>query len=452
MKKISLSSTAKIVLSFFLLILVGSIVLSLPVSNRVTPQPFLNNLFVATSCVCVTGLTPFVIVEQYNVFGQIVMMLLIQLGGLGLITFLYFFLHAFRWKLSLNTKLVFTEALNQSDLAKLPRLLRTIFLYTGSVEGIGALLLTFVFAPKYGAVKGIYYAIWHSISAFCNAGFDLLGSNSLMGYRYHVAMNLIMMALIVLGGLGFMVVLDIHDKQKKQKTWDMKRLLKHLSLHSKIVLLLTASLLVSGTVILLALEYTNPATIGQDSFGNKLLISLFQSVTLRTAGFATVPIVSFRNASKLLMCIYMFIGGSPASTAGGIKTVTFALVLLTIFNVFKGNEETYVFNRRIKKRIFLRAFALFSIGIALCLTGVVLLSITDGEIPFIDVFVEIFSAFGTVGLSADVTPVLSDGGKVIDIILMFIGRISPMSLSIVFAKKAHRASAITYADEDVIIG
>ncbi len=452
MKKIPMLATKEIVLSFFLLIVLGSILLSLPIANKVDPQPYINNLFVATSCVCVTGLTPFTIVDQYNLFGQIVMMILIQFGGLGLITFLYLTFFIFRRKVSLNSKIVFKEALNQDDLSKLPRLLKTIFYYTGIFELVGMVLLAIVFVPEYGLQTGVYYGLWHSISAFCNAGFDLLGNHSLMDYATKPFINIVMMVLIVAGGLGFIVALDIHDKRKKQKHFSMNRLFQHLALHSKIVILMTIALIVSGTVLFFLFEFENPDTIGELPIGDRILVSLFQSVTLRTAGFATVSIQACRNVTKLVMCIFMFVGGSPASTAGGIKTVTFALVLLNVLNIFHGNEETFAYNRRIKKRVLLRAQALFVIGITICLIGVIALSLSDVEIPFIDSLVEIFSAFGTVGLSADVTGRLTGVGKVIDIILMFVGRISPMSLTIFFAKRAYHSHAINYTDEDVIIG
>ncbi len=451
-KKRPLLATKKIVLSFFILIVIGSVLLSLPIANKVEPQPYINNLFVATSCVCVTGLTPFVILDQYTLFGQIVMIILIQIGGLGFITFLYYFINKLRRKLSINSELVFKEALNQDDFSKLPRLLKMIFHYTASFELVGGLLLSLVFIPEYGFLKGLYYGIWHSISAFCNAGFDLLGGNSLMNYVTNPFMNIVIMVLIIAGGLGFIVALDIKDKYKKCKKHSIKSVIEHLSLHSKIVLLMTIVLIVSGTLLILGFEFNNPNTLGSYSLPNKILIAMFQSVTLRTAGFATVPIAGLRTITKLLMCIYMFIGGSPASTAGGIKTVTFALVMLTIINVFKGNEETYVFDRRIKKRLFLKAFTLFSIGITLCLIGTMALSATETGLSLPDIFVEIFSAFGTVGLTADVTPNLSFAGKCVDIVLMFIGRISPMSFTIFFARKAHKKSTISYPDEDVIIG
>ncbi|WP_281677823.1 TrkH family potassium uptake protein [Eggerthia catenaformis] len=456
-RKIHLSATQKIALSFAMMIFVGSILLSLPIANKTVPRTYIDNLFIATSCVCVTGLTPFTVVDQYNLFGQLVMMVLIQFGGLGFLSFLYLFLNAARRTIKLQTKLVFTEALNQDSLSNLPRLLKTIFYYTAFIESFGMIVLSFFFVPKYGFVKGIYYGLWHSISGFCNAGFDLIGGNSFIDYATHPIINFIIPFLIITGGIGFIVILDMYDKFKKEKSrhddFHLKRYIKSLAVHSKLALSMTAILLVSGTVLFIALEFNNVKTIGTLSIPNKLAVSFFQSVTTRTAGFATVSMFNLNRITKTVMCIFMFIGGSPASTAGGVKTVTIALVILMLKSVFKGQEETSVFRRRIKKRIFLKAFSIVSIGLILCLISIMILVAIEPKLDVLNIMLEVFSAFGTVGLSADVTPALNFFGKVIDIILMYAGRIGPVTLMILFTRQAHiKEKGIRYPDEDVIVG
>lgn len=450
--------TRQIAFSFLGLIFVGSLLLTLPIANKGEVTSYINNLFIATSATCVTGLVPIVTSEQYSLFGQIVILILIQLGGLGFLTFLSVSLIKIRKKISLSNKLVMQEALNQSSLNNIPTLVRNIIKYTFIVEGIGALLLMIVFIPEYGVIKGFYYGIFHSISAFCNAGFDILGNNSLINYQTNWMVTLTICSLIILGGLGFIVWFDIAAKLKKEKDRVAKFSKKHcfssLKLHSKLALITTLILIVSGTVIFYLCEMDNPQTIGGKNIIDQIQISLFQSTTLRTAGFASVDIFSLHTYTKMFMCVFMFIGGSPAGTAGGIKTVTFAVVVLMIYNIYKGRKEVTVFKRRIKKRLIIRSFAIFSISLSIAFVGLFLISITD-NIPFIDLAFEIFSAFATVGLSSSVTPILSFGGKIIIIILMYIGRIGPITMIILFARKLqmHKdGKEIVYPDEDILLG
>ena len=453
-----LSAPKKVSLSFLAVIIIGAIVLSLPFSNKKEAASFLDNLFIATSAVCVTGLSPLTVVNQYNLFGQTVLIILVQIGGLGFLTFLYLFLFLARQRITLSRKLVFTEALNQNSLSMLPRLLKTIFIYTVSIETIGTIFLSMFFIPRLGALKGLYYGIWHSISAFCNAGFDLYGSTSLVAYNTNPIINFIVPFEIIMGGLGFIVVLDIHDKYIKEKrrssSFSWHHLFGSFALHTKIVLMMTVSLVVIGTLLFLIMEFNNPATIGKMNLGDKLVVSFFQSVTTRTAGFSTVDMYSLNRVTKILMCSLMFIGGSPASTAGGIKTVTFALVLLLMRTTYRGIEETTVFQRRIKKRTLVRAFSIFFLGLMLCIISSSIMLITEPKQDYLNILMEVFSAFGTVGLSASVTPALSIVGKCVDIILMYAGRIGPISLMILFTKRSHdkNTKEFKYPDEDVLVG
>lgn len=453
-----LSAPKKVSLSFLAVIIIGAIVLSLPFSNKKEAASFLDNLFIATSAVCVTGLSPLTVVDQYNLFGQTVLIILVQIGGLGFLTFLYLFLFLARQRITLSRKLVFTEALNQNSLSMLPRLLKTIFIYTVSIETIGVIFFSMFFIPRLGALKGLYYGIWHSISAFCNAGFDLCGSTSLVAYNANPIINFIVPFEIIMGGLGFIVVLDIHDKYIKEKrrssSFSWRHLFGSFALHTKIVLMMTVSLVVIGTLLFLIMEFNNPLTIGKMNFVDKLVVSFFQSVTTRTAGFSTVDMYSLNRVTKILMCSLMFIGGSPASTAGGIKTVTFALVLLLMRTTYRGIEETTVFQRRIKKRTLVRAFSIFFLGLMLCIISSSIMLITEPKQDYLNILMEVFSAFGTVGLSASVTPALSIVGKCVDIILMYAGRIGPISLMILFTKRSHdkNTKEFKYPDEDVLVG
>lgn len=453
-----LSAPKKVSLSFLAVIIIGAIVLSLPFSNKKEAASFLDNLFIATSAVCVTGLSPLTVVDQYNLFGQTVLIILVQIGGLGFLTFLYLFLFLARQRITLSRKLVFTEALNQNSLSMLPRLLKTIFIYTVSIETIGVIFFSMFFIPRLGALKGLYYGIWHSISAFCNAGFDLCGSTSLVTYNTNPIINFIVPFEIIMGGLGFIVVLDIHDKYIKEKrrssSFSWHHLFGSFALHTKIVLMMTVSLVFIGTLLFLIMEFNNPLTIGKMNFVDKLVVSFFQSVTTRTAGFSTVDMYSLNRVTKILMCSLMFIGGSPASTAGGIKTVTFALVLLLMRTTYRGIEETTVFQRRIKKRTLVRAFSIFFLGLMLCIISSSIMLITEPKQDYLNILMEVFSAFGTVGLSASVTPALSIVGKCVDIILMYAGRIGPISLMILFTKRSHdkNTKEFKYPDEDVLVG
>lgn len=450
--------TRQIAISFLGVIFLGSLLLSLPFCNNGEPTYYLNNLFIATSATCVTGLVPVVPMEQYNVLGQIVIIILIQIGGLGFLTFLNLLLIKIRKKISLTNKMVLQEALNQPSLSDIPSMIKNVIKYTFLIEGVGALLLAFVFIPDYGIIKGVYFSIFHSISAFCNAGFDIIGANSLVPYQTNLIINITIPSLIILGGLGFIVWFDVAGKFKKEfqrpTRFNKRHFFGSLSLHSKIVIIMTGILIVSGVIIFWICEFSNPNTIKGMSVFDQLQISFFQSATLRTAGFASVDMFSLNTATKLMMCAFMFIGGSPAGTAGGIKTVTFAVVCLMVYNIYQGRKEVTVFRRRIKKRLIIRSFAIITIAFAVAFTAIFILSITEHK-PFIDLMFEVFSAFATVGLSASVTPTLSSVGKIVIITLMYIGRIGPITMLISFARKSYMQKSVKdigYPDEDVLLG
>lgn len=450
--------TRQIALSFLAVILIGAVILSLPVCNNGTPTTYLNNLFIATSATCVTGLVPVVTSEQFNFLGQLVVIILIQIGGLGFLTFLNLLLMMIKKKISLTNKIVLQEALNQPSLNAIPKFVKNVIKYTFIVEGIGAVLLSFVFIPDFGFFKGIYFAVFHAVSAFCNAGFDVLGSNSLTGYQTNIIINLVIPGLIIMGGLGFIVWFDIAKTIKKEyhkpSKFSWSHLIKSFSLHTKIVLVMTLILLFAGMILFYLCEFYNPDTLGKLTFFDQLQVSFFQSATLRTAGFASVDIASLYPYTKFMMCILMFIGGSPAGTAGGIKTVTFAISILMVYNIYHGRKEVTVFARRIPKSLIIRSFAVITIGISLVFTSIFILSISENA-AFIDVMFEAVSAFATVGLSASLTPSLTVIGKIIIILLMYAGRIGPITLIISFARKSYINAGkkeVKYTDGNVLLG
>lgn len=454
----TMRATRQIALSFLIVILIGSAILTLPVSNNAGGTSYLNNLFVATSATCVTGLVPVVVSEQYSLFGQIIIIILIQIGGLGFLTFLNVLLIAIKKKISLTNKIVLQEALNQPSLNDLPKFVKNVIKYTFVVEGIGAVLLALVFIPDYGLIKGLYYSVFHSISAFCNAGFDVLGSNSLISYQSNLIINLVIPGLIIMGGLGFIVWFDVAKNIKKELArptkFKWRHLFQSLSLHTKLVLIMTVILLAIGTIAFYACEFYNPDTIGKLNLFDQFQVSFFQSATLRTAGFASVDMASLYPYTKFMMCILMFIGGSPAGTAGGIKTVTFAVSILMVYNIYYGRKELTVFARRIPKRTIIRSFAIISIAMTIAFLSIFILSISENA-PFIDVMFEVISAFATVGLSASLTPTLTWIGKILIIILMYIGRIGPITLIVSFARRSYINAGkkeIKYPDGNILLG
>ena len=450
--------TRQIAISFLAVILIGSVLLMLPICNNTTPTAYLNNLFIATSAPCVTGLVPVVTSEQFNILGQIVIIILIQIGGLGFLTFLNLLLIMVKKKISLTNKLVLQEALNQPSLNDLPKFVKNVIKYTFIVEGLGAIILAFVFIPDFGIVKGIYYSIFHSISAFCNAGFDVLGANSLIGYQNNLIINLVIPGLIIMGGLGFVVWFDVAHCIKKEygkrSKFSKKHLFKSFSLHTKLVIIATVVLLLAGAVLFYLCEFNNIKTIGGLPLFDQIQISFFQSATLRTAGFASVDMASLHPSTKLMMCVLMFIGGSPAGTAGGIKTVTFAIGVLEVYNIYHGRKEVTAFSRRIPKRLIVRSFAIISMALAIVFLSIFALSITE-QAPFIDICFEVVSAGATVGLSASLTPYLSVFGKIVIIMLMYIGRIGPITMMISFARKSYMQASkkeVRYPDGNILLG
>ncbi|SKA01632.1 TrkH family potassium uptake protein [Anaerorhabdus furcosa] len=442
-------------LSFALVIFVGTLFLCLPITNIGTPQSFLNNLFVATSATCVTGLVPYAVVDQYNMLGQVVLICLMQVGGLGLMTLLSLMMSLMKHKLFIGEKKLIQDSLGKSDLQDIPRFIRCIVIYTLVFETIGAILFALKFVPEYGWFHGIFNSIFLSVSAFCNAGLDNILPNSLISFVNDPLINFTVAGLIITGGLGFVVWLDLrkHLSDLFGKNGSFKKLLNKLSVHTKVVLIMTGFLLLSGTLLIYALEYNNPNTLGPLSEGSKWMASFFQSTTLRTAGFATLPIAALKPATQFIMCLYMFIGGSPGGTAGGIKTTTFAMLFIFVLFVLRNDSHINVMKRDIPRINFMKAYVVTIIYLTSLVIAIIILSITE-NVSFLAIIFECFSAIATVGLSMDVTPLLSSIGKIVIILLMFIGRVGPITIVVLIFRVNSKVKPkdISYSHGDILIG
>lgn len=441
-----------VALGFFGVIFLGGLILWLPFCNQ-KPLAFIDAIFTSVTSVCVTGLVTVVPAEQFTLAGQIVVLLLIQIGGLGVIACTALFFLLLGKKISMKGRVLIQEAYGLDTLSGLVKFIIRIIRGTFFVEGIGAVLFSIKFVPEFGPVKGIWYGVFHSVSGFCNAGIDLIGSSSFMQYVDSPLVNLTTMFLIVMGGLGFPVWHDIFVTAKKGagEKGAKRRMFTRLGLQSKIVLLMTAVLILGGTAGYFLLEFSNPETMGNLSLPEKLMASMFQSVTTRTAGFASVSQAGLTESSRLLGCILMFIGGSPAGTAGGIKTTTFALVALTVISVLRGQRDTECFGRRLDMENIRSALAITMITFTFWLAGVAAMSIFDPQAEFINLMYEASSAVGTVGLSADLTPHLTRASHVVLMILMYVGRIGPLTMALVFAGKSNKSNQFRELPEKKIM-
>ena len=435
------------ILGFVGFIFLGATLLNFPFASADGYSiGFIDALFTATSAVCVTGLTVVTTATHWTLFGKIIIIFLIQIGGLGLMTlstFIFFFLGK---KISLKTRLLLKEERNLDELQGVVRVTKNVLIYTFTVELIGAFIYSLVFCREYGFVTGIWYSIFHSISAFCNAGFDIIGSQSLIPYVTNPIINICTTLLIILGGLGYIVVIDLIKVRRFKK----------FSLHTKIVLIMSAILLILGTVLILIIEYNNASTIGELNFFGKLQAAYFQSVAARTAGFCTVDMASLRDASAIVMILLMFIGGSSGSTAGGVKVTTIAVAVLAIQSTIYGKRDLEIFQKRISFPVIMKAISVIGIGFAVAFVVTITLSAVEvnNNSSFIDILFEAFSAIGTVGLTRNVTPNLSAFSKIIIAITMFIGRLGPLTIALAVTKRQNNRCVgnYTYPEGKIIIG
>lgn len=422
-----------IVISFALLIVMGTLLLMLPMSSRSGQSaPLLDALFTATSATCVTGLIVRDTYTFFSTFGQIIILLLIQLGGLGLVTFATFFNMAIRRKIGLKSLYIAQESTNSDSMSDMARLVKTIFIVTISFEIIGAIVLMSQFVPEFGA-HGIFISVFLSISAYCNAGFDILGFqgeySSLVNYQDNPVVLITIMALIICGGIGFIVWHDLYHWKKT----------KRLTLHTKIVLVMTAILIVGGTILFAILEWDNATTLGPMNTDTKILNSAFLSVSARTAGFNSTPIETTNGITKLFLVIFMFIGAAPGGTGGGIKVTTFFVLISTVISVVKGNNETVAGKHKIDKTVVYKSFAVVIIAFTAIIISTMTIFLTShsGGAVFseIDALFESASAFGTVGLTSGVSGLANTASRIVLILTMFIGRVGPVSLMLSLAMR-----------------
>ena len=444
LKKINfhdLTPAQVLLLGYAVVILTGSILLTLPIATtNGQGMSFLNSLFTATSATAVTGLIVENTATFFTMFGQIVILVLIQIGGLGIMTMSTLFAFLIGKKLTLRHRLVIQEDLDQFQLSGIVRLVRYVLGVTFTIEGLGAFFLFLRLVKDMPVGKAVYFSIFHAVSAFNNAGFDIFG-NSLENFTSDAPINLIICALIILGGIGFAVIAELYDGKK----------FKNFSLQTKLVLSVTLLLLILGAVFTFALEFSNPETLGNLSWRGKGLAAFFLSVTPRTAGFNTVPTGALRTSTLFFIIVLMFIGASPGSTGGGVKTTTFGALIAVLYTTATGKEDVELYKRRISKDVIYSAVAIIAISLMLVVGVTIILSVTE-EAAFIDLFFEAVSAFGTVGLSTGVTGELSAIGRVLIIFTMFAGRVGPLTIAVAIGERRKRKANIRYPKEKILVG
>lgn len=449
-KLLSLTTSQIILLSFLSAILVGSVLLALPISSASGQSiPYVDALFTATTATCVTGLVTLPTVTTWSIFGQVIILILIQIGGLGIITIFSGIMIALHRKMGLGDRLLIQDAFNLNTMSGLIQFVKKVIWGTFLVEGIGALLYMLVFIPEYG-LKGIWISIFNSISAFCNAGIDIISENSLCDYATNPIINLVTCGLIILGGIGYIVWWDVIRVLKDYKHRKLK-CFRHLTLHSKIALFATCVFLAIGAIAIFIFEYNNPLTLKDYSLFDKIQLSVFQSVTTRTAGFATIPQQNLSNPSSIVSLVLMFIGGSPVGTAGGVKTVTVLILIASALSTIQNKNQVTMFNRTIAKQSIDKAIAVVFMSFTIMLCSTVLLSVASNA-PTLDILYETVSATATVGLTRNLTGSLNTFGKFIIIATMYFGRVGPISLAIAFNLKKANPNIIKNPTEDISVG
>lgn len=425
---------------FASLIILGTLLLNLPIASKTGESVgLIDAFFTASSAVCVTGLVVVNTQEFWSTFGHVVIIALIQMGGLGFMTITTVGALILGKKLTFKDRLIIKEQLNQDTMTGLVKLTKYVLFATLAIESIGAIFLSTRFIPEYGLVKGIWFSVFHSISAFCNAGFDIIG-DGIIEYAGDTVIVLTISSLIILGGLGFSVYIDI----------ERKRSFKRLQLHSKLAITITIFLLLVGTVLFFIIEDSNPDTIKNMTGKDKLLASFFQSVITRTAGFSSVDLSKIYDTTAFVMIILMFIGGSPGSTGGGIKTTTFGVLMLTTLSVIRGERDVVAFKKRVNTDIIFRALAIVMVSMGLIMMVSFVLTLTE-EFGFLDILFETTSAFATVGVTRGITSNLSVIGKIIISLTMYAGRVGPLTMAFAFASKAKNQS-YRYSEANVLVG
>lgn len=442
-----LSNTQVIALGFFVVILIGSVILSLPIATRSGKSVgYINALFTATTSTCVTGLIVGDTYTTWSLFGQIVILCLIQVGGLGFMAIATLVSLMLRRNISYKERLVISESISVSETSGVVRITKHMLLGTLIFEGIGAILLAIRFIPEFGVAGGIFKGIFHSVSAFCNAGIDLMGEkapySSLISYQSDWIVNLTIMPLIVIGGLGFYVWEDIYRSRRWRK----------LHLHSKMVILMSVILIFAGAVLFFLMEYRNPDTIGNAPWHTKVLASLFQSVTPRTAGFNTVDQSKLTGASAFLTMVFMFIGAAPGSTGGGVKVTTVGILIFTAISTMRSSQDVNMFGRRIEPHTVKRAITIVLVSLCIVILGIIVLSVCQPQAQLSDIIFEVVSAFGTVGLTVGITPQLDAVSKLVLIIIMYLGRVGVLTIALsLMAKGLGRENSFRYPKGKILV-
>ncbi|WP_430413670.1 TrkH family potassium uptake protein [Lederbergia citrea] len=436
-KTMHISPSRLLILVFFSFITLGTLLLKLPIAS-ITTISWIDALFTVTSAVTVTGLNTVDASGTFTTFGQIIIMILIQVGGLGIMSFSVLIFIMLRKKIGLKQRVVMQHALNQISIGGVIKLVRNLFVFSFAIEGIAVIILCLKWVPEYGFGKGIYFSFFHSISAFNNAGFALWPDN-LSRYVGSPVVNLVITSLIIIGGIGFTVISDL---------WSSKKL-KYLSLHSKLMIFGTLFVNIVSMLIIFLLEFQNPHTMGGLDTADKWWASYFQAITTRTAGFNTIDIAGLENSTVLYMLLLMFVGAGSASTGGGIKLTTFLIILLAVATFLKGKKEVTYLNRTINHAHIYKALAVTIISLLFIFFALFILNVTE-DLPFMQLMYEVVSAFGTVGLSMGITAYLSTVGKGVIIFMMFLGKIGPLTLAFSLAKPDQ--CKVRYPQEDVLIG
>lgn len=443
-KKHSFTPVQILSIGFASVILLGAFILMLPVSSALGKSTsFLTALFTSTSATCVTGLVVVDTGTYWSTFGQVTIMILIQIGGLGFMSFATIVALLVRKRITLRERLIMQESLNTFSIQGLVKLAKRAIITTFCIEGIGAILLSFRFVKDYGA-KGLYLGLFHSVSAYCNAGFDIIGNyQNMIPYRESIIVNVTIMSLIIIGGIGFIVQSDIYEKKH----------FKRFSFHTKIVLVTTAILIFFGAILFFIFEYNNPGTLKPLSMKGKILASFFASVTPRTAGFNTIDTTKMLLPSNFLTIILMYIGASPGSTGGGIKTSTFAVIVMTVVSILKGRPSTEIHKKRVPKEVVYKSLAIVGLSVTIIIIDIMILSISEKGAQLVQIMYETVSAFGTVGLSLGFSPTLSSVGRIVIILTMYAGRVGPLTIALAVGQMQHKDKGmIKYSEGKIIVG
>ncbi|MFZ5987636.1 MAG: TrkH family potassium uptake protein [Bacillota bacterium] len=447
-KVLALEPAKIIVFSFAAVIFWGALLLSLPIASKPGQESvsFLTALFTATSATCVTGLVVVDTFTQWSLFGQIVILTLIQIGALGFVTFATFFSILLGRKVGLKTMILAQESLNHFSFEGILRLIKNVVITTFIIELIGALILSTRFVPRFGP-KGFYMAVFHAISAFCNAGFDIMGQvspySSLTTFNEDPVVLYTVSGLVILGGLGFMVWKDLVDYRKTRE----------LLLHTKVVLVVTAFLITLGTLFFFVFEFNNPNTLASLSFPTKINAAFFHSVATRTAGFNSISIDKMNEISKVATILFMFIGAAPGSTGGGVKITTFGVLMVAIISQVRGSNDTIIFKRKVPHTTVIKSLAIIGLSAMLVITVTTLLLIFENNRTFLDILYEATSAFGTVGLSSVGTFTLHTASRIFLIVTMFLGRVGPLSFAIALALRSNKKNQdLVYPEGKIVVG